>query len=179
MLHVADINELLKRVDSFLCVTICLPHIKSLDHDVAVKMLMDVMILLCSSLKQTSSGIENKSETELSESMQVCSQSEVTESEESIQIIILVLATVLETLIHLTHNETLKKVCGADMLLDSLLPYARDPKNLSALRALDLYFTACKIETEEDCYCLELFKRLHSELLRNLSSPFHEVISQL
>jgi hypothetical protein len=182
VLRVTDINELLMRVDDFLCVTICLPHIKPLDHDVAIKLLQDVMLLLCSSLKQTSVGVESKSETELSENTQLerkSSLNEVIESEGRTQIVLLALATVLETLIHLTQNKTLKEVCGIDVLLDSLLPYARDPRNLSALRALDLYFTAYNLETEEDYYCLELFERLHSELLQNLSSPFHEVIAHL
>jgi hypothetical protein len=179
---VTDINELLKTVDKFLCAAICLPHIKPLDNDVAIKVLNKVIIILCSSLKQTSDSVESKSETELSENTQLerkSSLNDVIGSEERIPIVLLVLATVLETLIHLTRSKTLKELCSVDVILDCLLPYAHDPKNLCALRALDLYLTACKLETEEVSYCLELFERLHSELLQNLSSPFHEVIAQL
>lgn len=179
VLRVTDVDELLQRIDDFLCVTICLPHIKPLDRDVAVKLLKNVMMLLCSSLKQISNGVE--SETKLPENMQLQRTSnlnEVIESEERIQIVLLVLATVLETVIHITQNETLKEICDVNVLLDSLLPYVCHPKYLSALRALDLYLTACKLETE-DFYCLELFEKLLSELMQNLSSPFHEVSAHL
>jgi hypothetical protein len=178
VLCVNDISELLMGVEDFLCVTICLPHVKQLDQDVAIRQLKHVIILLCSSLKQTSNAVGSKSESDLSQNMQlesIYSQNEVDRSEGSLRIHLLVLATVLETVIHLTDNKLLKEVCNPDMLLDSLLPYACDPTNLSVLRALDLYFTACKLETEEGAYCLELLGRLHSELLQNLSSPFHEV----
>lgn len=178
VLCVNDINELLMGVEDFLCVTICLPHIKQLDQDVAIRELKHDVILLCSSLKQTSNAVGSKSESDLSRSVQLeskCSQSRVDRSEENLRIHLHVLATVLETVIHLTDDKVLKEVCNPDMLLDSLLPYARDTTNLSALRALDLYFTAYKLETEEAAYCLELFRRLLSKLLNNLSSPFHEV----
>jgi hypothetical protein len=179
VLCVNDVNELLMGVEDFLCVTICLPHIKQLDQDVAIRELKHDIILLCSSLKQTSNTVGSKSKSDLSRSVQLeskCSQSEVDGHEENLRIYLLVLATVLETVIHLTDDKMLKEVCNPDMLVDSLLPYASDTTNLSALRALDLYFTAYKLETEEATYCLELFKRLLSELLNNLSSPFHEVI---
>jgi len=179
VLCVNDINEMLMEVDDFLCVTICLPHIKQLDQDVAIRELKNDIILLCSSLKQTSDAVGSKSESDLSQSLQLenkCSQNEVDGSEENLRIHLLVLATVLETVIHLTDEKILKEVCNPDMLVDSLLPYASDTTNLSALRALDLYFTACKLEAE-DVYCLELFRSLLSKLLNNLSSPFHEVIA--
>lgn len=178
-LCVKDINELLTGVEDFLCVAICLPHIKELDRDVAIRQLKHVIMLVCYSLKQTSNTTESETESDLPQNMQLerkYSLNEVIWSEERQRICLLVLATVLETVIHLTDNKVLKEVCNADMLLDSVLPYACDPTNLSALRALDLYFTAWKLETEEAAYCLELFGRLHSKLLQNLSSPFHEVI---
>jgi hypothetical protein len=177
-LCVNDVNELLMGVEDFLCVTICLPHIKQLDQDVAIGQLKRVIILLCSSLKQTLNAVGSKRESDFSQNVHLeskCSQNGVDGSEKSLRIHLLMLATVLETVIHLTDNKMLKEVCNPDMLLDSLLPYACDPTNLSALRALDLYFTAYKLETEEAAYCLELFGRLYSELLQNLSSPFHEV----
>jgi hypothetical protein len=180
VLCVNGINELLMGVEDFLCVTICLPHIKQLDQDVAIRELKHDILLLCSSLKQTSNAVESKSESDLSQTVQLeskCNQNEVDGSEENVRIHLLVLATVLETVIHLTDNKLLKEVCNPDMFVDSLLPYACDPTNLSALRALDLYFTAYKLEAEETSYCLELFRRLFSELLNNLSSPFHEVIA--
>ena len=180
VLCVNDINELLMGLEDFLCVTICLPHIKQLDQDVAIRELKHDVILLCSSLKQTSNAVGSKSESDLSRSVQLeskCSENEVDESEKNLRIHLLLLATVLETVIHLTDDKMLKEVCNPDMLVDSLLPYACDTANLSALRALDLYFTAYKLETEEAAYCLELFRRLLSELLNNLSSPFHEVIA--
>jgi hypothetical protein len=59
--------------------------------------------------------------------------------------------------------------------MNSVLPYACDHANLDALRALDLYLTACKPKEEEDAYCLQLFGRLYSKLLQNLSSPFRKV----
>jgi len=180
VLCVNDVTELLMGVEDFLCVTICLPHIKQLDQDVAIRELKHDIILLCSSLKQTSNTVGSKSESDLSQSVQLeskCSQSAVDGHEENLRIHLLVLATVLETVIHLTDDKMLKEVCNPDMLVDSLLPYACDTTNLSALRALDLYFTAYKLETEEAAYCLELFRRLLSKLLNNLSSPFHEVIA--
>jgi hypothetical protein len=173
---------LLKKVEDFLCVTICLPHIKQLDQDVAIKYLKHVLVLLCSSLKQTSNSVESKNETDLSENIQperICNQSEGIESEERIRVLLLVLSTVLETLIHLTDSKTLKEACSSDMLVDCVLPHACDHTNLSALRALDLYFTACKLKAEEDAYCLQLFGRLYSKLLQNLSSPFHKVRADL
>jgi hypothetical protein len=182
VLNVSDINELLKSMEDFLCVTICLPHVRPLDQDVAIKELKDVVILLCSSLKQISNGVENKSESDLFEDVQLERKSslhDITESEERTKVLLLVLATILETIIHLTDNKMLKEVCSLDMLVDTLIPYACDPKYLSALRALDLYFTAYKLETEDSAYSLELFGILHSQLLQNLSSPFHEVTVQL
>jgi hypothetical protein len=180
MLFVNDINELLMEVEDFLCVTICLPHVKQLDQDVAIRELKHDIILLCSSLEKTSNAVGSKSESDLSKSVQIeskCSQNEVDKIEGNLSIHLLVLATVLETIIHLTDDEMLKEVCNPDMLVDSLLPYACDPTNLSALRALDLYFTAYKLEKEEAAYCLEMFRRLLSTLLNNLSSPFHQVMA--
>jgi len=179
VLCVNNINELLMGVEDFLCVTICLPHIKQLDQDVAARELKRDIIILCSSLKQTSNAVGSKSESDLPQNVQLeskCSQNEVDGSEENLRIRLLVLATVLETVIHLADDKILKEMCNPDMLVDSLLPYACDTTNLSALRALDLYFTAYKLETEEIAYCLELLRRLLSKLLNNLSSPFHEVI---
>lgn len=179
-----DINELLKNVEDLLCVTICLPHIKQFNQDLAIKHLKHVLLLLCSSLERTSDDVESvhESDLDLSRSTQLerkCNQSEGILSEERIEVLLLLLPTVLETLIHLTDSKTLKEACSLDMLVNSVLPYACDHANLNALRALDLYLTACKPKEEEDAYSLQLFGRLYSKLLQNLSSPFHKVRSDL
>lgn len=182
VLCVNDINELLKKVEDFLCVIICLPHIKQFDQDLAIKRVKHVLLLLCSSLERTSDDVESIHESDLSNSTQLerkCNQSEDILNEETIRVLLLVLPTVLETLIHLTDSKTLKEACSLDMLVNSVLPYACDHANLGALRALDLYLTACKPKEEEDAYCLQLFGRLYLKLLQNLSSPFHEVRSDL
>jgi hypothetical protein len=177
MLLVNDINELLRKVEDFLCVTICLPHIKHLDRDLAVKHLQHVLLLLCSSLERTS-DVETKHEIDLSERMQIeseCSRGEDILSAERIRIVLLMLSTVVETLIHLTDNEILKDTCSLDTLVNSVLPYTCEHANVSALRALDLYLTACKPMEQDDAYCSKLFGRLYSKLCQNLCSPFHKV----
>jgi hypothetical protein len=177
VLCVKDINELLKEVENILYVTICLPHLKHLDQDLAIRHLKHILLLLCSSLEQAS-DVETKHESGLCESTQLereCSQGEDIFSEEKIRVLLLVLSTAVESLIHLTDNKTLKATCNADTLVNSVLPYTCDHMNLSALRALDLYLTACKLKEEEDAYCLQSFGRLYSKLLQNLCSPFHKV----
>jgi hypothetical protein len=177
VLCVNDIDELLKKVEDIVCVTICLPHIRHLDQDLAIKHLRRVLLLLCSSLQRTS-DVDTKHENDVSECTRLKverTQDEVILSEESIRVLLLVLSTAVESLIHLTDNKTLKDTCTSDMLVDSVLPYACDHTNLSALRALDLYLTASKLTEQEDDYCWKLFGRLYSKLLQNLSSPFHKV----
>jgi hypothetical protein len=177
VLFVNDINELLRKVEDFLCVTICVPHIKHLDRDQAVKHLKHVLLLLCSSLERTS-DVETKHESDLSESTQLekeCSRGEDILSAERVRVVLLILSTVVETLIHLTDNKSLKDTCNSDTLVNSVLPYTCEHANVSALRALDLYLTACKLKEHEDAYCLKLFGRLYSKLCQNLCSPFHKV----
>lgn len=179
VLCVNDINELLKNVEDFLCVTICLPHIKQFNQDLAIKHLKNVLLLLCSSLERTSDDVESIHESDLGLSKSTQLERKCNQSEERIRVLLLVLPTVLETLIHLTDSKSLKEACSLDMLVKSVLPYACDHANLDALRALDLYLTACKPKEEEDAYSLQLFGRLYSKLLQNLSSPFHKVRSDL
>ncbi|XP_069689745.1 small subunit processome component 20 homolog isoform X2 [Periplaneta americana] len=164
ILSVSNTDEILRKVEDILCAVICIPHLKPLNQDNALEQLRNIIELLCSLLKQIPIYIENENNP--------FDRKIETEKEEKITNTLLVLATVLETVIHMTDRKSLKELCNAQFLLDSVLPYASVPKYLNALRALDLFFTAY---VQEDDGSSDLLARLYAVLHDNLSSPYHKI----
>lgn len=84
------------------------------------------------------------------------------------------LSFAVEMVVHLTDEESLRKVCGLEDLLEVILPLAATG-NISALRSIDLYLTAHTVDAINMEEKEATFKKLYSHLHRLLTSPFHKV----
>ncbi|KAJ9576724.1 hypothetical protein L9F63_025375, partial [Diploptera punctata] len=156
---------MLNNLEDIICVLICIPHIEPIDKDLALKHVKDILMLICSSLTQVSNSENNES---------VKTGIIGAEGKGTIEKLLFTLTIGIETLIHLSEGRNVSELFRLDTLTDAVLSYTTVPNYVNSLRALDLYLTACSLKNEDEAYLKDLLKTLHSAMLRNLCSPFHD-----
>ncbi|PSN56059.1 hypothetical protein C0J52_11812, partial [Blattella germanica] len=116
---------------------------------------------------QTRSEESNQSET-----VEIITKSDMkVEDQEKTEVLLFVLKVVLESLVHLVDRGNLKSVCSLDTILNTVLPYASNPRFVNSLRILDLYLTAYRIDTEDEVRFLTAHILSLFELIESSESP--------
>lgn len=168
-------EELATHFEDCVCALICLPHLIPPKADAKF-----ISALIQSALKFLSQSSVNNSSMEVSEEEKeknlrndtdiATSPSNILNEEQLLFFIFLA----LETAVHMVTEENLEDTLKLE-LIDDLLAYACKPRFVNALRAIDIYLTAIKIHRKDADVRLNLLKKLHNRLEKNLSSPFHKI----
>ncbi|KAJ8865827.1 hypothetical protein PR048_033349 [Dryococelus australis] len=161
VIDVEDTNDLLSKVESCLCVLICLPHVKPLPKKIAVKAVENVIKIGIESLKRMAE------ERSTAPGELLPGQGSETKNK-----LTFLFNVAMDTLVHLEDAEDLLSVLDFDSVINVSFTYAADAENLCMLRTLDLYLSSLRMQNA-GVFTADLFSKLLEHLNSNIVSPYH------
>lgn len=141
-LNISNVNLVVKNIEQVTRALTVIPHLQGFDQDIFTEKVSLLITLLCNNLLDTTEDY-------------------------IIHGSIFVVSIALETLIHVAKD---KALCLSELIVKTLLPFAKISKHVIALRTLDIFITAAGREP-----VLQFVDTIVKELTNHLASPFHEV----
>lgn len=142
-----DSEKLIADSTYIFCSLICLPHISTVIDETVKAKLERLIIFLCENIDVSTMQMQQ------------------------INLILFLLQTAVETLVHLSDESFLMKCF--ESLITVLLPLATDIQYLISLKTLDLLLTA--LSKQENILQIQTLLRLNEVLQDNFCAPYHEV----